>query len=297
MRKRASVAIAADAAGGKAGEERGLLDGVVRLVGRVERPGEEVLGEAVAARGDERREVGERAARGEHAPRRRRQAGDAAEPADDVLLELREARRGREDADVAVDGVGDQVGDGGVGEAAARDVGEVAGARGVEALRDDALEEQDRGALPPRRPSRAAPRRGSARRLGRRRPRPRRAARGRLSMCATIRSVAASISRRSGSPESSSDRSSPLIVRGRSRASSRERDPAGIHGGSGISNRRDRASTCDSYIARSSSRRRCVASSCCSAMPGFPQRPAAAARSARARAAAGAAAAASRLST
>ena len=132
----------ADVAGRESGEHRRLLQRVVRLVGGVEDPGEEVLRQPVPPRGDERGEGGERAAARQDAAGPARQAGEVREPADDVRLDLRQPRRGGEHADVAVDGVGDQVRDRRVRQSAARDVGEVSGPGRVEALRDDALEQQ-----------------------------------------------------------------------------------------------------------------------------------------------------------
>ena len=108
----------------------------------VDRAGEEVLGQPLAPRGDDRREVRERPSRRQDAARRLGIARDLAEPGDDVRLDLRQARRGGEDADVAVRRSRDQVGDRRVRDASARDVGEVAGPRRVEPLRNDFLEEQ-----------------------------------------------------------------------------------------------------------------------------------------------------------
>ena len=172
IRNAASVATFADVALRETGEHRGFGDGVVRLIRHVDRAVEEVLGQEPPARGDERREIRERAAAREHAPGVAREAGHRAEPADDVRLDCGEPRRGGEDADVAVRDAGNEVRHGGVGQAAARDVGEIARAGRVEALRDHAGEEEVQELLrrPPRlgerRPERARELR-SARGVGR----------------------------------------------------------------------------------------------------------------------------------
>ena len=107
----------------KSREHRGLLDGVVELVRGVDRPREEVLGQSLAPRCDDRREVRERPSRRQDAARRFGIAGDPAEPGHDVRLDLRQARRGGEDADVAVRRSRDQVGDRRVRDTSARDIG------------------------------------------------------------------------------------------------------------------------------------------------------------------------------
>ena len=132
----------ADVLGGEAGEHRRLLQRVVDLVGGVEGAAEKIRGEALAARGDERREVGERAAAGEKASGPTVVAHEVREPAHDVGLELRQRRRRLPDADVAVEAVGDQLGHRRVHQPASRDVREVARPGGVEALRRRALEDQ-----------------------------------------------------------------------------------------------------------------------------------------------------------
>ena len=123
------------------GQQGRLLDRVMRLVGCVEDAGEEVLGQALAAGGHERDEVGHRSAGGEEAEGGRRIAHHLAEPAADVRFELDQTRRGHPHADEAIGHVRDEVGDAGVEEPASGNVGEIAGAGGVEALRHRPLEE------------------------------------------------------------------------------------------------------------------------------------------------------------
>ncbi len=114
----------------------------MRLVGRVEDAGEEVLGKPLAARGDQGDEVGHRPAGGEEAEGGGRIAHHLAEPAADVGLDLDEPGRGHPHADESIGDVGDEVGHAGVEEPASGDVGQVSGTRGVEALRHRPLEEQ-----------------------------------------------------------------------------------------------------------------------------------------------------------
>jgi hypothetical protein len=131
-----------DASRGETHEHRGLLDRVMGLVRGVEDSGQEIFGKTFATRRDERREGRERA------PGRQEPAGcggiteDVAEPAHDVRFELREPGSRLENADVAVDGVGHEVGDRGVDDAAPRDVREVSGPRGAEALADHPVEHE-----------------------------------------------------------------------------------------------------------------------------------------------------------
>ena len=132
----------AHAGGREAGHQGRLLHGVVRLVRRVGDAGEEVLGKALAPRRDQGDEVGQGAARREQPERLPRIAHHLAEPPADVGLDLREAGRGQPYAHEAVGGVGDEVGHRGMEQPAARDVGQVAGARGVEALGHGAIEEE-----------------------------------------------------------------------------------------------------------------------------------------------------------
>ena len=127
IRKRSSVGTARTFAGGNPASERRLLHRVVRLIRGVEHAGQEVLGQALAARGDERDEVGHRSAGGEQAERGRRVAHHLAEPAADVRFELDEPRRRHPHADEAVGDVGDEVGHAGVDEPASGNVGEVPG--------------------------------------------------------------------------------------------------------------------------------------------------------------------------
>ncbi|XXZ22319.1 hypothetical protein WME92_01400 [Sorangium sp. So ce307] len=125
----------------KAGEERGLRHRVVRFLRGIERPPQEVRREAIAARGDHRDEVRERAARREDPPGALGQAEHGAEPGDHVDLDLHEQRGGLEDAHIPVHRVGDQIGHRRVKEPAARDIPHVTGRRGVQAHRDDLAEE------------------------------------------------------------------------------------------------------------------------------------------------------------
>ena len=101
----------------------------------------EVVAEKVLARGDDGGEVRERAAGREHAAGTASVADDLAEPSDDIRFELRERRRRGEDADVTIDGVGDQVCNRGVKDAAARNVREISRRRRVERARDIFVEQ------------------------------------------------------------------------------------------------------------------------------------------------------------
>ena len=94
----------------EAGQHRRLLDRVMHLVRGVEHTPEEVLRQALATSGDDRREVGQRAAAGEQPQRARGIADDVAEPAADVGLQLHQGRSGGPDAHVTIDGVRDEVG-------------------------------------------------------------------------------------------------------------------------------------------------------------------------------------------
>jgi hypothetical protein len=125
------------------GMEQGRLPHrMVRLIRGVEGAGQELVRQALAAGGDQGGEVGQRAAAGEDAARRRGVPRHGGEPGEHVGLQLRECRRRGEHPDVAVDAVGDQVGDRRVRQSAAGDVGEVAGAGGIEGLRHRPLEQQ-----------------------------------------------------------------------------------------------------------------------------------------------------------
>ena len=130
----------AQARAGEAGEARGLGDAVVRLVGEVDDAVLEGLVQTLLSRGDEGAEGREGAAGGEDAARSRGQAHERAQPGDRRLLDLGQGGRGAAHAHVAVRGRGDEVGEGRGVDAAPRDVGEVAGAGCVVALRDRGLE-------------------------------------------------------------------------------------------------------------------------------------------------------------
>ena len=78
----------------------------------------------------------------EQSARRGGQAGERGEPGDHVGFDLHQGGRGSEDPGVAVHRAGDEVGDRGEGQAAARDVGQVAGSGGIERAGDGALEEK-----------------------------------------------------------------------------------------------------------------------------------------------------------
>jgi hypothetical protein len=123
-------------------QHRRLLHGVVHLVRGVEHAAQEILGQPLAPRRGQGDEVRERAAAGQQAQRALRVADDLAQPARDVRFELGQGRSGLPHADVAVEGVGDQVRHRRVEQAAARDVGQVPRAGGVEALRRGAVEDE-----------------------------------------------------------------------------------------------------------------------------------------------------------
>ena len=222
-----------------------FCDGVVRLVGGVERSREEVLRQAVAPRGDQGGEV-RRASRPlvRMPPAPGGRPARSAEPADDVRLDLRQARRGGEHADVAVDGVGDQVRDRGVGQS--RRPGCRRGIPGPAVLKLFGIDASKRrsSSSSAGRPvfrhglGERARERGAALGVGRR-------LRGQRARCAprSARS-AASISSAQGAPGRA--RGSGLRS---SRRSLEVRDPVfapgptGIHGGSGISRSGESAKT------------------------------------------------------
>ena len=107
-------------------EERRLEHGVVGLVRSVDDPPLELRREPLAPRRDERDEVGHGPAGGEDPARAGRQPHDAAQPLDHCLFELHEGGRGEPHARVPVRREGDEIRHGGLEEAAAGDVGEVA---------------------------------------------------------------------------------------------------------------------------------------------------------------------------
>jgi hypothetical protein len=92
----------------------------MHLVRGIEHTPEEVLRQALATSGDDRREVGQRSAAREQPQRARGIADDVAEPAADVRLQLRQGRGGGPNAYIAVDGVRDEFGQRRVEEPAAR---------------------------------------------------------------------------------------------------------------------------------------------------------------------------------
>src|SRR5262249_49609471 len=126
----------------KTGEHRGLLDRMMRFLGDIDDAGQKILRQTVAARSDQGREVGQRAAGSQNPSGRRRVSDELAEPSDDVGLDLRQSGCGDEDSDVAVCRVRDEIGDRRVGESASRNVSEVAGTGRVEALRNDDVEKK-----------------------------------------------------------------------------------------------------------------------------------------------------------
>ena len=115
---------------------------MVDLFGGVDHAGEEVVGQALAAGREEGGEIGERAARRERPPGLPGEAGELAEPVDDVGLQAGERGGGGENGRVAVHRVGDEVRHRGLKQAAPRDVGQVAGARRVVGGLDGAVEEE-----------------------------------------------------------------------------------------------------------------------------------------------------------
>ena len=137
--------------GRQPGQHRRLLQRVVHLVGAVDGAAQEIRRQLLAPRHDERREVGQRPAGGEEAARRRTVADLVAHPSQHVGLELHEPRRRLPNSRIAVERVAYEVRDRAVEEAAAGDVGEVAGHRRAEAVRRGAVEEQ-RQRLPERLP-------------------------------------------------------------------------------------------------------------------------------------------------
>ena len=131
----------AEILGREAGQHGGLGHRMVDLIRGVESPPQEVVGQQLSAGRDHRREVGERPPRGENAQRLFGVAHHAAEPPDDVGLELDQTRCGRPHPDIAIDRVGDEVGDGRLKETTAGDVGEIPRPGGVEGLVDELAKE------------------------------------------------------------------------------------------------------------------------------------------------------------
>ena len=120
----------------EARDRGGLGDARVRLLADVVRAVEEVLAELRVARRHHGREVRHRAAREQQPLRLRRVVEEVAQPAHDVLLDLHRRGARLPQPDVAVHALRHEVGERGAEEPAARDVGEVAGARVLERVRD-----------------------------------------------------------------------------------------------------------------------------------------------------------------
>ncbi len=117
----------AHAVGHDAGELRRLQHGVMRLIGRVEHAAADFRAQVALARAHDGVEGGHRAAGGEQAARFGRKTHPVAQPVERVGFELHECRRRLPDAGITVRGVGDEVGERRRINAAARNVGEVAG--------------------------------------------------------------------------------------------------------------------------------------------------------------------------
>ena len=110
----------------EAGDAQRLVHGMVHVRREVDRRSLDVAPRSPrVARGDDADEIGDAAAGGEVADRRRRIADERGHPVEQHVLHPDRTRRGEEDAGVFVGDVGEEVAERGVDDAAARDVAEV----------------------------------------------------------------------------------------------------------------------------------------------------------------------------
>ena len=123
----------------EAGDRRGLRHARVRLLAHVVRAVEEVLAELRVPRRDHRGQVRHRAAGQQQSLRTLGVVEEVAQPPGDVLLDLDHGGARLPQAHVPVHALGDEVGERGRVQAAARDIGEVARTRVLEGLRDRGL--------------------------------------------------------------------------------------------------------------------------------------------------------------
>src|ERR1700674_5707367 len=104
----------------------------MHLVAAVERGARKIVAEKRLPRGDDGDQHGQRSAARENAAASLAISDDLAKPSDDVRLELCQRRRRGEDSDIAIDRVGDQIGDRGVEDSAAWNERQIARAGSVE---------------------------------------------------------------------------------------------------------------------------------------------------------------------
>ena len=130
------------AIGHHAGELRRLQHRMVRLVRGIEHAAPNLGAEMALARADDGVECRHRAAGREQAARLLRKSHPVAQPVERVRLELHERRRRLPDAGVTVDGVRDEVGERRRKQAAAGNIGEVAGRRS--AVNDRGIQSRNR---------------------------------------------------------------------------------------------------------------------------------------------------------
>ncbi len=128
--------------GGEPGEHGRFGHRVMDLIGAVEGPFEEVIGQPFPPRRGDGDEVGHRAARGQQSLGLFRVADHLTEPTCHIDLQLNQPGRGDPDTGVAVQRVGDEIGDGRVEQTASRNVGQVSRAGAVVGLGHQLVEDQ-----------------------------------------------------------------------------------------------------------------------------------------------------------